>query len=836
MTSTPSPSSQLSPQTTQSTASLSSSKYASNASNRENGDSYSEYADADAATSSPDPKRPTNLPLLETAYFLNSRASQSTSNLPDLLRKRGSSRASNMDLELDLPVDQLLLSVLEKESGMVREPDDFLERPKSAMASLIIDTNVSNLSRSIDSSRFHTGGSQTLPRRIVRDSPIELVREDVSVASEPVLSPTRSSNDSFSTPPLYSQPLSSSRLASLQSAKLSVSTNLTDLKDGPMSPDSVADSVDVVDARIRNRLNSAAILNVNWDVRAFRRWITCLCDVNFDLELGQALEMVYPPTLLSEAEQKNISFSAFPDSNSSSHLGDTVFTFRIRSASALAKLPVFATRGSMHKLSDIGRTYSPNSFVSSPAVPVDPMTFLSPFSSGKEGGEDEEGCRFGYVFFRQEKDEQLRRGFFQKSLVLLSPHPFHGLFSEMVKNIGSKYFDVVNACRRRGESEVAIQEIARTILDAACAEVASWPPPPTPWDFMDKPVGTWQSVPMEYSFMQQKLHVGFPAQPNQPMFQGVPTTSLPTPMPPLRPCRLYDFMHTHLEVLWMLYELVLLCEPILVQGDSPRSCGEAVWTMVEMIKPLSYAGEWRPYFTVQDPEFRLLRQKSMKEMSGKKQSAGEGFGWRGGILGVTNPVFTKVLGPRWSQNVVVVKKVQVVKRTEGATEALGGGRVIAASVEGRKQQEAQAMASIKTQNPIMAFFSSFSSAPTENAHVVGPGHGFAPSGQQKALCTTFLEICQSVSTKHKPFFRKDRRLLQKVAEAAMRGSSHVVLNNILRRYFAELTAEFMAPLEVYFDGLVQPVDKVTFWTLGQTPEIRPFGMESFLKQILENRT
>jgi hypothetical protein len=708
---------------------------------------------------------------------------------------------------------------IEQTSELVSEPESLLETTKSAIAKLVVDTSrTTSFHDAIDSSRFHTGGSQTLPRRF-RSSPMDF-REDNStmecredVASEPPLSPAISSNDSFSTPPILA-PLSS-KMGSFYHS---------DIKDSdPLSPDSIAESVDVVDARIRNRLNSAAILNVTWDVRAFRRWITCICEVNFDLELGQALELIYPPTLLSEAEKKNISFSAFPDSNSSSHLGDSVFTFRIRSASALAKLPVFATRASMHKLD---RTSSPS--VSSLS---DPMAFLSPLSSGKEGGEDEEGCRFGYVFFRQEKDSQLKRGFFQKSLVLLSPHPFYGLFSAVIKSIGSKYFDIVNTCRRRGDSELVIQEMARSILDEACSQVASWPSPPTAWDFV-KHVGTsWQSVPMEYPFMEQKLCVGFPAQPNQPLFQGVPTSTIPTPMPPLRPCRLYDFMHTHLEMLWILYELVLLCEPILVQGDSPRSCGEAVWSMVEMIKPLNYAGEWRPYFTVQDPEFRLLRQKSLKEVS----SSGEGFGWRGGILGVTNPVFTKVLGPRWSQNVVVVKKVQVMKRPEAVSDAIGGGRVIAASVEGRRQQEAQAMASIKTQNPILAFFSSFT-APPEDIHIVGPGHGFAPSGQQKLLSTTFLEICQSITTKHKPFFRKDRRLLQKVAEASMRGSSHVILNNILRRYFAELTAEFMTPLEKYFDELVTVVDKVTLFTLARLPEIRPFGMESFLKRISDNRT
>lgn len=46
-------------------------------------------------------------------------------------------------------------------------------------------------------------------------------------------------------------------------------------------------------------------------------------------------------------------------------------------------------------------------------------------------------------------------------------------------------------------------------------------------------------------------------------------------------------------------------EPILVVGDSPRACSQFVWALVELIKPIPFGGDFRPYFTIQ-VFFRLI--------------------------------------------------------------------------------------------------------------------------------------------------------------------------------------------------------------------------------------
>jgi len=73
----------------------------------------------------------------------------------------------------------------------------------------------------------------------------------------------------------------------------------------------------------------------------FSQWMHCFCVVTFDLNLGQALEHVYPPQFMpSEQEVSNICYMAFPDSNSGC-MGDTKFHMRLRCTSRRPYLTLF---------------------------------------------------------------------------------------------------------------------------------------------------------------------------------------------------------------------------------------------------------------------------------------------------------------------------------------------------------------------------------------------------------------------------------------------------------------------------------------------------------------
>ena len=139
-----------------------------------------------------------------------------------------------------------------------------------------------------------------------------------------------------------------------------------------------------------------------WD--RLQKWLYGIAVVTFDLELGQSIELLLPNHCkLSDKEKLNLSYLSFPDANAT-FLGDTQYHFRIRHESTL---PAY---------------YQSYNSIVPPALQVD------------------SNALFGYVHFRQIRDKTVKRGYFQKSLVLLSKLPFVSLFLSIVSQLGPNYF------------------------------------------------------------------------------------------------------------------------------------------------------------------------------------------------------------------------------------------------------------------------------------------------------------------------------------------------------------------------------------------------------------
>jgi hypothetical protein len=79
---------------------------------------------------------------------------------------------------------------------------------------------------------------------------------------------------------------------------------------------------------------------------------------------------------------------------------------------------------------------------------------------------DNDGYTYGYVFFRQQQDISVRRGFFQKALVLLTPHSWPGLFSQIIAILGPFVMNSVSKSQSRSNVD--------ELLEAACFEIAAW--------------------------------------------------------------------------------------------------------------------------------------------------------------------------------------------------------------------------------------------------------------------------------------------------------------------------------------------------------------------------
>uniref|UniRef100_A0A8C0H279 DENN domain containing 6A n=1 Tax=Chelonoidis abingdonii TaxID=106734 RepID=A0A8C0H279_CHEAB len=284
-----------------------------------------------------------------------------------------------------------------------------------------------------------------------------------------------------------------------------------------------------------------------WD--RFSAWLHCVCVVGFDLELGQAVEVIYPQhSKLTDKEKTSICYLSFPDSNS-------------------------------------GKCFLLLCHLKS--VCKDPAYY------------------YGYVYFRQVRDKTLKRGYFQKSLVLISRLPYIHLFHTVLRHIAPEYFV---------KSE--------PFLEAVCSDVDHWPPPVP---------GKTLILPIMGIIMKVRIPTCHdkPGTTHIVQFTHEVDTQISIALPTVHEVDLFRCfcpVFFHIQMLW---ELVLLGEPVVVMAPSPSESSDTVLALVSCISPLKYCSDFRPYFTIHDSEFKEYTTRTQAPPSV--------------ILGVTNPFFAKTL-------------------------------------------------------------------------------------------------------------------------------------------------------------------------------------------------
>uniref|UniRef100_A0A1A9ZF50 UDENN domain-containing protein n=1 Tax=Glossina pallidipes TaxID=7398 RepID=A0A1A9ZF50_GLOPL len=321
--------------------------------------------------------------------------------------------------------------------------------------------------------------------------------------------------------------------------------------------------------------------NINWTTLS--QWVQCICVVTFDLNLGQALEYVYPSEFKpTEQEITNICYLAFPDSNSGC-MGDTKFHVRLRTS----------PDGNLCKRLLQFQVYNNDC---PPILKADQSHY------------------WGFVYFRQKRDLNLPRGYFQKSFIIITRLPFFNLFFELLNYLAPKYFNA-----------------GKSILEEACIQINSrWP---------SLQVGASLNLPLfenSYQILIPKASSRKAIAPSESLenFKMERAQVLhPMHNKIIASVNELDLFHSlgfivdHMYTLW---ELVLTAEPIVVIGTSPADCSHMVQTLVAIIAPLEYCAEARPYFTIHDSEFKEFTRDRGKIPPHL-------------ILGVTNPFFVKLL-------------------------------------------------------------------------------------------------------------------------------------------------------------------------------------------------
>ncbi|KAJ9051807.1 hypothetical protein DSO57_1001055 [Entomophthora muscae] len=230
----------------------------------------------------------------------------------------------------------------------------------------------------------------------------------------------------------------------------------------------------------------------------------------------------------------------------------------------------------------------------------------------------------GYVYFRQRRDARVHRGYYQKSLVLLTSLPSActvGLFTHLITVAGTRYHDY--GAGAAGPT--------RVFLEAALQDLGRWPSP-------------CYGATLEVPLAGQVLQIELPDHPH-PGLQLLETSRI-SPLPTNETHLLASvpdgsspglLLHwwDRLTDIWTLWELVLLGEPLVVMAPDPATCSHVVTELVDLIKPIPYCGDYRPYLTIMDADHKSFINKRVVPCST--------------ILGVTNPVFQEALAhwPHW---------------------------------------------------------------------------------------------------------------------------------------------------------------------------------------------
>ncbi|XP_017065974.1 protein DENND6B isoform X2 [Drosophila eugracilis] len=495
----------------------------------------------------------------------------------------------------------------------------------------------------------------------------------------------------------------------------------------PTQDPSVLDKEREVDATNSNSQPSTS------DWVNFSQWMHCFCVVTFDLNLGQALEHVYPPQFMpSDQEVSNICYMAFPDSNSGC-MGDTKFHMRLRCTSRRESLAGYNAE-------------------CSPSLRQDASHY------------------WGFVYFRQKRDANLPRGYFQKSFIIITRLPFFNLYYDILSQLAPRYFEEGTDVLRLASEQINRQ----------------WP-------------GLRVGKPLQLPLLECSYQICIPRTSSSRKSNAdgsgnsgeFPTTVAVCPaakvLPSVNEIELFRSLEFVMEQLYTLWELVITAEPIVVVGTSPADCSHMVQTLLALIAPLEYCAEARPYFTIHDSEFREFTQECTSKTTLPSC-----------ILGVTNPFFVKLLKD-WPHMLRLVDN------------------------QNMQQQQHLLMGQKHARN--IASATSFSSSAELSSRPIKSSTGLNGSSNNGSGDAS----SSGLHSKYRPYLKKDKALIKKVLLGMKTKRPEHVQTALIRRHLLELTQSFMIPLERYMASLM-PLQK-DISPFKSAPNASSFKLEDFLATL-----
>uniref|UniRef100_A0A183CE13 UDENN domain-containing protein n=1 Tax=Globodera pallida TaxID=36090 RepID=A0A183CE13_GLOPA len=605
--------------------------------------------------------------------------------------------------------------------------------------------------------------------------------------------------------------------------------------------------------------------------RRFRQWVHCFCVVTFDLELGQTIEVVYPgDAALSSQERSDLCYAAFPDSNST-----------MPSPAAHGSTPMMLRKGDQQ--SPEGPSDSTHHFRIRRA-PLDEQNVVDTFSYVLEellpaSLRPDRRFLHGFSYFRRQRDALLPRGYFQKSIVLVSALPFVALFQRILPEVALAFFT-------GGESAI----------ETACLQMdRHWPSPtcvgrplslplfglhfqcviPTAANAADAIMPEVEHLDLATNNASSKLGkflLGVGGDAIKLSRQNDAAAEDFEFVEPINnncsDCGIvqlnsvheidqhfYDGMRRLLPHLQLIWELVLLGEPVLVLAPTASLSSALVHALIGLIGPLRYYGDYRPFFTIHDSDF--------VELSARQNCCVNNF-----VLGVTNPFFLKAfahwphilkMGPdlndhnnnninslrrqRSSDSRLLPMLLRSAQQTTPAGPIAQRRTVLAAAAATAGGGGGGVTAICRSSGTTAT--SMDSGGGKERTEQNGAnGHSSRQQEQEvghiQHRTTTTTTTIRRLSDRaqldhrsaggllsaHRQFLYQDKSLSRKLLRTHNDSASQWY---ILRRHFVELTQSFINPLERYIASLL-PLRR-HLCPFQPVPSTRPFSLDHFLSSL-----
>lgn len=192
--------------------------------------------------------------------------------------------------------------------------------------------------------------------------------------------------------------------------------------------------------------------------------------------------------------------------------------------------------------------------------------------------------RCSYVYARVRQDERMHRGAEQRSIILVSEHPYTSVLLPVSSTVGPALLQ-------------SFHDTAATLLQAS---QQLWPAP-APGTLTSVTIGPHRvvgRVPLDACLPHAETQLWQPTeQPNAP-----PSAAWAPLSGPFGEVCLARALQAHHKQLCSLWEVMLLGEPVMVFCSSPQRASTAVLALLALITPLPYEPDYRPLLSIHDPQ------------------------------------------------------------------------------------------------------------------------------------------------------------------------------------------------------------------------------------------